>query len=93
MPSIASMFPSHKMCRQDVTQAYTQGPVLQRNVYFMTVRELHMKVNVYLELLKPLYRLVESESSWFHKYKDLFNDKLDVSTTYGKLPFHCKNDH
>lgn len=54
------MFPNKKIRIRDVTQTYIREHDVQRDIYLKHVDQFNIPQDSYLELLKPLYGLIQS---------------------------------
>lgn len=62
------MFSDHKIWLQNVTHPYIEEHDPQRDVYVEPAEQFNLLRDTYLELLNPLYWILEYGNSWSHKY-------------------------
>jgi hypothetical protein len=67
----------------DVTKAYVQDELLQREIYLITPKELQLAPNRMLRLLKHLYGLTDSGNIWFESLMTVLRDHLRMPPLTG----------
>ncbi len=65
---------------RDITKAFVQSDTgLRRSIYMHPPKELNLKKDMVLTILKPLYGLPESSLHWFNCYSKHHKEKLNLS--------------
>ena len=70
---------SRALYLQDISQAYIQSNTyLSRDIFIQPPYKLNLELRIILQVIKPLYRVLEAKNYWFKIYHQHHVSKLKM---------------